>query len=284
MKVVLFDTHCHIQFLPYKDDQHEVIERCKQKNVVMNVVGTHTSSSKKAIALAERFDDVYASVGIHPIQHDVVDVEEEMSSFISRGEQWNAEEFEKMARHPKVIAIGETGLDRHHIRKDVEINEIFEKQKKLFLEHYALAKKVGKPLVIHVREAHNEIIEILTELTIGHEKMNGVIHCFTGTSTHAQAYISFGLYLGFTGVITYPPRKGDPNTAYMLEETIRNIPLDRILVETDSPYLAPQVVRGQRNEPWRVEECIKKIALVRGLSFNEVAHATHENATRLFHI
>jgi len=255
----------------------------------MNVVGTQIPSSISAVDLANTHDGIYASVGIHPIQHDVVDVEEEADSFQTRGEQWDDELFYTLAREPKVIGIGETGLDRFHIRTDLSIEEIFNKQKDLFLKHYDLARSVDKPLIIHVREAHDEMIDLLVALerkqkdegTTG-GKLRGTIHCFTGTWSHAQKYIELGLHLGFTGVITFPTKASDPNTMNVLEETIFNMPLDRVLVETDSPYLTAQILRGTRNEPWLVEECVKKIAAIRGLTYDEVAEVTTYNAKRLF--
>lgn len=281
---MLFDTHCHIQFKSYNDDREEVIERSVQKGILMNVVGTQTSMSKEAVALAEKHEHIYASVGIHPIQHDVVDVIEEDTTFTSRGEEWNDGLFAELAKHPKVIGIGETGLDRFHIRKDKAIEEVFDKQKELFLEHVKLSNKVNKPLIIHVREAHDEMIAYLKELKEEGYTLRGTIHCFTGNWGHAQEYLALGLYLGFTGIITFPPKKSDPNTMHILEETIRNMPEDRILVETDSPYLTPQVRRGKRNEPWLVEECVNKIAEIREISFDQAQKATTENAKKLFNV
>ncbi|PIT86943.1 MAG: hydrolase TatD [Candidatus Magasanikbacteria bacterium CG10_big_fil_rev_8_21_14_0_10_43_6] len=275
----MFDTHCHIQFKAFQDDLDQVILRCTEKNTFMNVVGTQIPTSKKAIALAEKYDNVYASVGIHPIQHDVVDVEEETTHFTSRGEEWDQQLFETLVQHPKVIGVGETGLDRFHIRKDVGIEDIFAKQKELFLQHYHLAKKFDKALVIHVRDAHTEMIEILEELGA---PIRGTIHCFTGNWDQAERYLALGLHLGFTGVITFPPKKTDPQPQLDLWEVVKKMPLDRMLVETDAPYLAAQAYRGERSEPWMVEECIKKIAEIRTISLDTVQKSTTKNARTLF--
>ncbi|MBI2436610.1 MAG: TatD family hydrolase [Candidatus Magasanikbacteria bacterium] len=299
---MLFDTHCHIQFKSFFEDRAEVIARCKEKGMVLNLVGTQIPTSQKAIELAEQYEWMYASVGIHPIQHDVVDVEEEDTSFRSRGEQFDEVLFEHMARHSKVIAIGETGLDKFHIAKDKTLEEIFAKQKKLFLQHWELSQKVNKPLVIHVRDAHEEMIELISNpdanrdeksflsLDLGKTKNNnwndisGVIHCFTSNWTHAQQYLDMGLYLGFTGVITFPPKKTDPKSQEELLEVIEKCPLDRMLVETDSPYLAPQKYRGTRSEPWMVEEVIAQIAEVKKMHIEEVERQIFENSQRLFKI
>ncbi len=275
----MFDTHCHIQFNAYKDDRDEVILRCIEKGVIMNAVGTQIPTSKKAIALAEKYDNIYASVGIHPIQHDVVDVDEESTSFTSRGEEWDQQVFEKLVQHPKVIAVGETGLDKFHIRRDKSIEDIFAKQKELFMKHYELAKKYDKALVIHVRDAHTEMIELLESLG---GQIKGTIHCFTGNWDQAQRYLALGLHLGFTGVITFPPKKTDPRPQLDLLEVVEKMPLERLIVETDAPYLAPQAYRGKRSEPWMVEECVRKVAEVRSLSEEQVREITTENARTLF--
>ncbi len=276
---MLFDTHTHIQFTPYKDDRDEVIARAEHVGVIMNLVGTQRDTSEKAIALAEQHEHMYASIGIHPIQHDVVDVEEEMTAFRSRGEQWDETFFDTLAQHPKVIAIGETGLDKFHIRHDKTIEDIFAKQITLFMQHYALAKKHELPLVIHVRDAHSEMIELLQSLG---EPINGTIHCFTGNWKQAEAYLSMGLHLGFTGVITFPPKKTDPQPQLDLWEVVKHMPLNRLLLETDAPYLTPQIKRGERNEPALVAEVAKQVALLRGISYEEVAEETTNNAKKLF--
>jgi TatD DNase family protein len=280
--IMYFDTHCHIQFTAYNDDRDDVIDRCISKNTIMNVVGTQIPTSQAAVALAESHESIVASVGIHPIQHHAVDVVEEMSSFRTRAESWDDSIMKELASHERVVAIGETGLDKYHIPPDVDEAIVFDSQVTLFKKHVSLAQEVNKPLVIHVREAHDDMITLLQNMQGEGTKPRGTVHCFTGSWDHAQAYMSMGLYLGFTGIITYPPRKSDPNTKNMLEETIRNMPLDRILVETDAPYLAPQVRRGKRNEPWLVRECVARIADIRGMDAGEVASITTTNARRLF--
>ncbi len=304
---MLIDTHCHIQFKAYKDDREEVLQRCAEKNLILNAVGTQLTTSKLAIKLAEQYDWVYASVGLHPIQEYVTKVEEESTSFLSRGEQFDYEAYKELTLHKKVIAIGETGLDRFHMPEGIDPELVIGKQREVFLQHAKLAAEVGKPLVVHVRDAHEDMIKILPllggvrggssqqdSLTSNNEPLPnpplkgegtfvpGVVHCFTGNWEQAQEYIKHGFYLGFTGVITYPPKKTNPGPQEWLNEVVEKIPLDRVVVETDAPYLAPQKYRGGRSEPWMVEEVVRRFAEVRELSFEEMTNITIKNSKKLF--
>ncbi|PIZ94999.1 MAG: hydrolase TatD [Candidatus Magasanikbacteria bacterium CG_4_10_14_0_2_um_filter_37_12] len=286
---MLIDTHCHIQFKAYNEDRDEVLKRCTEKNIILNAVGTQLSTSKLAVELAEKYDWIYASVGLHPIQEYVMQVEEEATSFLSRGEQFDYVAYKKLAEHPKVIGIGETGLDRFHMPDGVAQELVMEKQKQVFLQHAKLAAEVGKPLVVHVRDAHREMINIISNFksarpTGGFQISNspGVIHCFTGNWEQAGQYLDMGFYLGFTGVVTFSPKKTDPKPQEDLLEVLKKVPLNRILVETDAPYLAPQKYRGQRCEPWMVGEVVTKLAEARGMSSDEVAQITAQNAKKLF--
>ncbi|MBT4153337.1 MAG: TatD family hydrolase [Candidatus Magasanikbacteria bacterium] len=276
---MMIDTHCHIQFKATQKDLSEILLRCEKADMKLNVVGTQLDTSRKAIALAEQHDYMYASVGLHPIQEYSVPVEEEGDAFVTRGEQFDAAAYEQLAQHPKVIAIGETGLDRYHIPEGELGEKVFAKQKETFLQHAALAKKIGKPLVMHVRDAHEDMLELLESLG---EPVHGVIHCFTGNWNQAERYIKLGIYLGFTGVVTYPPKKTNPVPQEELLEVIDNIPMDRLLVETDAPYLAPQQYRGKKSEPWMVADVIAFIAERRNVDAEEVRKASVENAERLF--
>lgn len=279
-----FDSHCHIQFKAYKDDRDDVIARAKEADVLINAVGTQISTSRKAIELAEQYDHVYASVGIHPIQHDVVRVEEETTTFTSRGEQWDDTLFLELASHEKVIGIGETGLDKFHIREDKSIEDTFAAQRALFMSHYHLARKVEKALVIHVRDAHAEMISMLSDLFEKDGPVRGVIHCFTGNIEQAEQYLKFGLHLGFTGVITFPAKKTDPTPQEELVEVVKNMPFERMLIETDSPYLSPQSHRGERNEPAYVRDVAAGVAEIRGISVEEVMKQTTGSGFELFGI
>lgn len=279
---MLIDSHCHIQFKAFEEDLDEALVRCEEKGVIMNVVGTQQTTSRLAVEFAEKYDNMYATIGLHPIQEYVVKVKEEDTSFTSRGEQFDMAYYEELAAHPKVIAVGETGLDKYHIPKDKTQEEIFATQKAVFLDHVRLANKYDLPLVMHVRDAHTEMIDMLVDLRSKEYEIRGVVHCFTGDWDQAKAYLDMGLYLGFTGVVTFPPKKTDPEPQEKLLEVLKNIPLDRILVETDAPYLAPQAHRGKRSEPWMTEEVIAFIARYRGLAVDEFRRQTVENTKTLF--
>lgn len=275
----MIDTHCHIQFKAFDENRNEVIQRCNDKGMILNVVGTQFDTSKKAIELAEQYEWMYASIGLHPIQEYRTKVIEEADEFISRAEKFNEDAYDELATHEKVIALGETGMDRYHVPKDVVTEIVMQRQKETFLGHARIALKHDLPMVIHVREAHDDMIETLREF----DKLpRGVIHCFTGNWEQAEFYLSQGLYLGFTGVVTYPPKKTDPRPQEQLQDVIEKIPLDRIVVETDSPYLAPQKYRGKRSEPWMVEEVIAKFAHDRGKSFEKMAEIIEKNTRQLF--
>lgn len=279
---MLIDTHCHVQFKAFDNDREQVISNCAKKNIIMNVVGTQSLTSESAVALAEKYDNIYATIGLHPIQKYVLPVKEENTSFIARGEVFDLNFYDKLiSSSKKIIAIGETGLDAFHIPKDKSAQEIFEKQKETFLAHYELAQKYNLPLVIHVRDAHDQMLSVLSNIS---KPIKGVVHCFSGTLEYAEQYIDLGLYLGFTGIITFPIKKTDPSIQEKLWEIVRTIPLDKILIETDAPYLAPQEYRGLRCEPWMVEECAKKISELRGLSISEVSEVTINNSCKLFGI
>jgi len=272
----LIDSHCHIQFNSFKDDYDEVIQRCVTKDVILNTVGTQKETSKKAVEFAEKYDNIYATIGLHPIHLFPTHVDEEETSFISREEDFDEEYYGELAKSEKVIAVGECGIDLFHLPKDKSLEEVLEKQKEIFIKQADFAKKHDLPLVIHVRDAYEEMLQVLEPET------KGVIHCYTGNWQNAQKFLDLGLYLGFTGIVTFPAKKTDPKPQEELLEVIKNCPLDRILIETDAPYLAPQKYRGERSEPWMVEEVAKKIAEIKGVSEEEVRKATVENAKKLF--
>ncbi len=277
------DTHCHIHFKAFENNRDEVVARCKEKEMILNLVGTQQSTSKKGVEMAEKYDWMYATIGLHPIHIHEVDVHEETTNFTSRGEDFDPEFYRELAKNPRVIAVGETGLDKFHIPKDQSEELILSAQKEVFKKHYDVASEFGLPLVMHVRDAHNEMIELLRE--IKKEKgslIRGVVHCYTGNWAEAEQYLELGFNLGFTGVVTFPAKKTNPQPQLELEKVLQNIPLDRILVETDAPFLAPQAYRGEQCEPWMVEEVIKKFATVRGLSIDEMTSQINKNTLDLF--
>lgn len=304
--LIMIDSHCHLQFNAYKDDAEDVIKRCDDKKMILNVVGTQSDTSEQAVKLAEKYDNIYATVGLHPIHTTSTEVDEEEIIFKSREEVFDYEFYKKLASQPKVIAIGECGMELFHLPDGVNKQEIIKKHSESFLTQAKLARELDLPMVIHVRDAYEEMAEVITNQippprrgrqggglsdwrpqpssspTRRGDDINGVIHCFSGNWPQAQKFLDLGLYLGFTGVITFPPRKTNPEVTTALLEVVKNCPLDRILTETDAPYLAPQKYRGERAEPWMVEEVIKKIAEVKGESMEKIEKAVMENTLRLF--
>ncbi|MFA4831070.1 MAG: TatD family hydrolase [Patescibacteria group bacterium] len=277
---MLIDTHCHIQFKAFSPDREEIIKRCAEKSVILNVVGTQQSTSEQAVELAKKYKNIYATIGLHPIHGDEVDVIEEGNGFKTRGEEFDSDFYDALIRSSdKVIAVGETGLDAYHVPKGEPLNQVLDKQWSLFLQHMELARKHNLPLVIHVREAHEEMIKRLKDQKI---KYGAVVHCFSGNWEQAREYLKLGFYLGFTGVVTFPPKKTNPQQQLDLLEVIKKMPLDKLLVETDAPFLAPQKYRGERCEPWMVEEVVKKIGEIKGVSADEVKEKSTINAKSLF--
>jgi len=327
---MLIDSHCHIQFNSYKDDYDEVIQRCVRKDIILNTVGTQKETSKKAVEFAEKYDNIYATIGLHPIHlfpthvepnkqtssfssskqeantphrtNEVssgAGVDEEETSFVSREEDFDEDYYGELAKSEKVIAVGECGIDLFHLPKDKSLEEVLKKQKEIFTKQANFAVKHDLPLVIHVRDlkldsenvrvnSYTEVLKLLKDLILEEKNVRGVIHCYTSNWQNAQKFLDLGFYLGFTGIVTFPPKKTNPKLQEELLEVIKNCPLDRMLIETDAPYLAPQKYRGERCEPWMVEEVAKKIAEIknegtsRDLSVEEVRNITVENAKRLF--
>lgn len=275
---MMIDTHAHAHFNAYRDDMDEVIRRSLEKGTVMNLVGTQSDTSKKGVEVAQKYDGVYASVGLHPEHLFSKHVDEEESSFISREENFDYEYYKKLAMSPKVIGIGECGLDLYRIPEGLTAEDMLPRQTEVFKKHIQIAQELHLPMVIHCREAHQYLIPILREAG----QLGGTIHCYTSNWTNAEQYLAMGYYIGFTGVITFPPLKANPKVQEDLLEVVRRMPEDRILLETDCPYLSPIPYRGKRGEPWMVEATAAKIAELRGTTLENVLKITTENAKRLF--
>lgn len=250
-----FDSHAHLTEDCFAQDFDTVVDNMKSASVTgMMEIGFDLPSSEKAVQLAERFDWVHAAVGSHPDDAEQVN---EARIAVYRG----------LCRNPRVKAIGEIGLDYHYEEPGREV------QKRAFRMQLALAQELSMPVVIHEREAHEDGLRILEEFPT----IRGVFHCFSGSYEMAKELIKRGWYIGFTGVVTF-------KNARKAVETAANIPLDRILIETDCPYMAPEPFRGRRCDPSLVPYVAKKIADLRGLSPESVAAATAENAKRCFRI
>ncbi len=284
-----FDIHTHVNFAVFDEDRDEVIKRAHESGVLMMNVGTQKDTCQKAILIAEQYDNCYACIGVHPIHcskshHDEAELGEGNREFTSRGEEFDYDYYLELAKHPKVLAIGETGLDYYHresVGKTQEaIDENVEKQKRIFLEHIRLAQEVGKPLMIHARpskgtmDAYQDVIDILRQEAMGdRQKVKANFHFFVGDIPTAQKILDLGCTMSFDGPITF---------ARDYDELIRFLPLESIMVETDAPYASPLPHRGKRNEPSYVAEIAKAIASIRGEEENMVIEKLLENSQRIF--
>ncbi len=266
------DIHAHVNFKVFEEDHDAVIRRALDNDTWFFNVGTQIDTSRTAIKLAHRYDEgVFAVIGLHPIHtdksfHDEQELGEGGKEFTSRGEIFDKKIYRELLKDPKVVAIGECGLD--YFRVD---ERSIEKQKKAFIEQIELANEVKKPLMLHIRDAYTDTLEILKK----HAKVKGVVHFFVGDIEEAKSFLDFGFMLSFTGVLTF---------THDYDEVVKNTPLNMILTDTDSPYVAPVPYRGKRSEPSYVKEIVKKIAEIKGLSETEVAKAVVANAKRLFDI
>ncbi|KKU93795.1 MAG: Hydrolase, TatD family [Candidatus Jorgensenbacteria bacterium GW2011_GWA1_48_13] len=275
-----FDAHTHAQFAAYDSDRPEVLARAHSSGVGMINIGTQKDTSRAALVLAHQYENVYAAVGLHPIHtsksyHDSQELGggEAAKGFTSRGEEFDYEYYKNLAEDPKVVAIGECGLDYFRLDGGEEAKK---KQKDAFLKQIELAHEVRKPLMIHCRNAFDDLIETVihnSKFTIPDNP--GVIHFFSGTPTDAKKLLELGFYFTFGGVITF---------VRDYDEVIKIIPLDRILSETDAPYVAPVPYRGKRNEPLYVIEVVKKLAELKKLSFEAIVAQILENAGTVFNL
>ncbi len=288
MEFPFFDAHTHVQFAAYDGDRGEVIKRALKAGVAFVNIGTQKDTSRSAVELAERHEGVFAAVGLHPIHtgksyHDENELGggEAAKGFTSRGEFFDTEYYRKLALHAKTVAIGECGLDFFRFHKDEGKEEQVKKQKDAFLAHIALAQEVKKPLMIHCRDAFDELVDMLVaNRGLLNTANPGVIHFFTGTADHARSLLDLGFSFTFGGAITFPPRNGYEAGSY--DYVVGSIPLDRILSETDAPYVAPARYRGKRNEPAYVTEVVRKLAELKGVSFDDIAAQIRANARRIF--
>ncbi len=253
---MLADSHAHIDDERFDADREEVVARALAAGVSLIVnIGADMASSARSVALAETYPGIYAAVGMHP--HDSQDMQE--TDYL---------QLERWTTHPKVVAIGEIGLDYHY---DLSPRPV---QKEVFLRQLDLARKTGKPFIIHEREAHADMMDIIRNAARG---LNGVFHCFSGSVETAREYLKMGFYISVAGPVTFPK-------SVKTKEVAKAVPLDRLLVETDSPYLTPQPFRGKRNEPAYVRLVAEEIAGLRNIPLEELAAATTANVRRLFNI
>lgn len=248
MRLKLIDIHCHLDFPDFDKDRDALIKRTLARDIGMITVGTDENSSVRAVEIAKKYEGVFSTVGVHP--HDA-------------DKKWNGALFKKIARFEEVVAIGECGMD--NVRSKTKPGE----QKDIFKRQIELALEVDKPLMIHCREAHNEVIDILKE----YPDARGNVHFFSGDWFTAQKYLEMGFTFSFTGVITFTGQ---------YDEIIEKLPIEKIMVETDAPFVAPVPHRGKRCEPSYVEYTAKRVGEIKGLSIGDIFQKTTKNAIKFF--
>jgi TatD DNase family protein len=253
----MFDTHAHLNAIQFEEDLEDVIQRALDEGIShIVVVGFDQPTIKGALKLADTYDFIYAAVGWHPV--DAVDMTPEDLQWI-----------EKLADHPKVVAIGEMGLDYHWDKSPKDV------QQRVFRQQIQLAKKVKLPIIIHNREATQDVVDILREE--GAEEVGGIMHCYSGSLEVAKECMEMNFYISFGGPVTFKNAKKP-------KEVAKEIPIDRLLIETDCPYLSPHPLRGKRNEPSYVKYVAEAIAELREMPLEDLVKKTTENAKRLYQI
>ncbi|MDA0208015.1 MAG: TatD family hydrolase [bacterium] len=277
------DTHCHVHFEAYKTDMDDVVQRALDGGVQMITVGTQTTTSKNGILLAERYEGVWATIGLHPnhvhkqafFDENELPAEKQPTDEIkTRSETFDESYYRELVAHPKVVAIGEFGLDYYRLPEGQGPEQLIDDQKREAKKQIEFASQFNKPVVIHCRDAHADQFALLkAEIDQGGLTRRGVVHCFTGTAEDAERYASIGFKTSITGIVTFSKE---------LQAVVKDIPLEQIMIETDSPYLTPAPNRGKRNEPLYVKDVAKVIADLKGVSLEEVAERTTETAKGLF--
>ena len=284
----LIDSHAHINFQAFASDHDGVIERSLSDDVWLINVGTQFETSRRAVEMAESYSDgVYAAVGLHPIHLFEHHVDEEETSFNAAGEEFNADSYKELVlRSTKVVAIGEFGLDYYRMPPGEDAERVKKVQREVVKQHLMLAEYLDKPVNVHCRDlpasdlsrrrwqagAYDELFELLEEF-----RGQGNIHSFTGTWEQAEKFLNRGLFIGLNGIITF-------DKTGRSEEVVKNLPLERIVLETDAPYLTPIPHRGKRNEPAFTKFVAQKIAEIKEIDVEEVEEQTTKNARELFRI
>lgn len=280
---MLIDSHAHLNFKAFEEDRNEIIKKCLKNDIWVINVGSQYDTSKKAASIAQEYEQgIYAAVGLHPIHLNAglvkMRVDKEEIEFKSREEDFNYQKYKKLAQSKKVIAIGETGFDYYWRPKTTAKKELFkQKQKELFLDHLKLAKELNLPVIFHCRMAQKDLIGALLENPkLKPEK--AVAHSFVGTSEELKQYLDLGYYIGFNGII-FKEIEG-----INFKEVIGETPMNKLLIETDCPYLSPPPFQNQRNSPLYVKYVAEEVARIKNISFEEVAEKSSRNAKELFNI
>lgn len=253
----LIDTHCHLDYEPLTSDIKGTLERAQEQNIkILVTIGTELSKTDKLKAMAEQYPNIYWTMGVHPHEANKTLSPEKLEIFLK-----------ETARHPKLVGLGETGLDYYYEHSSVET------QKEAFRAHIKAALTCDLPLIVHTRNAEEDTIELLKEE--GGGKARGVIHCFSGSAWLRDQALALGFYISVAGIATF-------KKAEDFRQVLRDVPLDRLLLETDSPYLAPEPYRGKPNEPAYMIQTAKKLAELKNVSLEEIAEETTRNALTLF--
>jgi len=276
---MLIDTHAHVNFSAFKDDAEEVIKRALEKSVFFINVGSQYSTSERALKYAQKYPHkLWAAVGTHPIHLQERSFiysdsnELEGTEIKTSKEDVDMEKYRELAKNPEVVAIGEVGLDYHHFEEDDETEKLKNKQKEVFTNFIDLANELEKPMIIHCWDAYDDLYEILKNNPV---KKRGVIHSFVGGYKTANKFIELGFFTGLNGVVTYSDS---------FDRLIKEIPPEKMLIETDCPYLTPVLLKGQRNEPVYVAYVAEKIAKIKQINAEKVAEITTRNAKDLFNL
>lgn len=287
----LVDTHAHVQFQAFAGEADDLLRRTVAAGTWVNLIGTQSTTSKSAVETAERLGEgVFASIGLHPNHLAQMHFDEDELAVQTRDERFDPDYYAGLARSSKVVAVGECGLDYYHLPERPPFAELRQLQHDQFVAQLDFAHEHGLPVVIHCRDgripetsrAHADVIAILTErFSRGRNPRRGVMHCYTGDWPTAERYLALGMFISFSGIVTFPPRRTGEGSAG-LQEAARKVPLERLLVETDAPYLAPVPHRGERNEPAHVAHVAAYLAGVRGASVDEIAKETTKNAFSAF--
>lgn len=276
----LVDTHCHINFSEFKEDADAIAQESHKEGISLITVGSQRSTSERAVEWAEKYDHIYAAVGLHPTHLYEMSYGEGEESYHSRAEAFDYNVYKELGSHPKTVAIGEMGIDYFHLPESVPEKEVKAKQKEVFVKGLELSRELNKPMIIHTRpstregtDAFDDSLEVIKE--VGYT--NCVMHSFAGDTAMARKCLDMGLMLSFTGVITF-------KNAAVLQEAAAYAPLERVMVETDAPYLAPVPHRGKQNTPLYVKHVAEKLAELKGVSVEEVSNITTKNAQKFFNI
>jgi len=278
----LIDTHCHLQLAAFRTDANAVAARAHTAGVGTIIVGTNAATSRDAVRLAETLGaHAWATVGLHPNHLHRPHHDPNESTEPPAAERFDRSVFDTLADSKYVVAVGETGLDYFRIEADAETTADAVKglERENLIAHIAFARSRDLPLVLHVRDAHEDLQKILSEEIATNGPLRGAIHCFSGDEEDARRYVELGFHISFSGTVTFPPR-GVAHEG--LRAAVRWVPDDRLLVETDAPYLAPAPLRGARNEPANVALVAQAVAALRGTSAETIARLTTDNAAHLF--